>query len=59
LKKLLKKFTYFVYEVGKDEDNSDCEKLARAFLQELTIFEIPLLELRKKQFLLLLHVAYN
>lgn len=45
LKKLQKKFTSFVSEVDKDEDNyNDCEKLARAFLQELTTFEIPLLK---------------
>lgn len=46
LKKLQKKFTTFVSEVGKEEDNNynDCEKLARAFLQELTTFEIPLLK---------------
>jgi THO complex subunit 7 len=45
LKKLQKKFTSFVSEVDKDEENyNDCEKLARAFLQELTTFEIPLLK---------------
>ncbi|TKY71810.1 THO complex subunit 7A [Spatholobus suberectus] len=45
LKKLQKKFTSFASEVDKEEDNySDCEKLARAFLQELTTFEIPLLK---------------
>ena len=46
LKKLQKKFTTFVSEVDKDEDinYNDCEKLARAFLQELTTFEIPLLK---------------
>lgn len=45
LKKLQKKFTTFVSEVDKDEDNyNDCEKLARAFLQELSTFEIPLLK---------------
>ncbi|KAG2395993.1 THO complex subunit 7A THO complex subunit 7 [Vigna angularis] len=45
LKKLQKKFTSFVSEVDKDDDNyNDCEKLARAFLQELTTFEIPLLK---------------
>ncbi|KAJ7981189.1 THO complex subunit 7A-like [Quillaja saponaria] len=45
LKKLQKKFTSFVLEVDKDEDNyTDCEKLAKAFLQELTTFEIPLLK---------------
>lgn len=45
LKKLQKKFTSFVSEVDKDENNyNDCDKLARAFLQELTTFEIPLLK---------------
>ncbi|KAF7836518.1 THO complex subunit 7A-like [Senna tora] len=45
LKKLQKKFTSFVSEVDKQEDNyNDCEKLARAFLQELATFEIPLLK---------------
>ncbi|KAJ7948013.1 THO complex subunit 7A-like [Quillaja saponaria] len=45
LKKLQKKFTSFVLEVEKDGDNyTDCEKLGKAFLQELTTFEIPLLK---------------
>ncbi|KAK9201136.1 hypothetical protein WN944_016337 [Citrus x changshan-huyou] len=45
LKKLQKKFTSFVLEIEKDEDNNnDCEKLAKAFLQELSTFEIPLLK---------------
>ncbi|KAI3439762.1 uncharacterized protein J3R85_004412 [Psidium guajava] len=45
LKKLQKKFTSFVLEVEKDEDNyGECEKLSRAFLQELSTFEIPLLK---------------
>lgn len=45
LKKLQKKFTSFAVEVEKDADNySDCERLAKAFLQELTTFEIPLLK---------------
>ncbi|KAK7246392.1 hypothetical protein RIF29_41260 [Crotalaria pallida] len=49
LKKLQKKFTSFVSELDKDDDDdnnnyADCEKLARAFLQELTTFEIPLLK---------------
>ncbi|KAL8160532.1 hypothetical protein V2J09_002069 [Rumex salicifolius] len=45
LKKLQKKFTSFVLEVEKDAENyNDCEKLAKAFLQELTTFEIPLLK---------------
>ena len=45
MKKLQKKFTSFVSELDKDEGNySDCEKLARAFLQELATFEIPLLK---------------
>ncbi|XP_041014521.1 THO complex subunit 7A-like [Juglans microcarpa x Juglans regia] len=45
LKKLQKKFTSFVLEIEKDADNNgDCEKLAKAFLQELSTFEIPLLK---------------
>ena len=45
LKKLQKKFTSFVVEVEKDTDNyDDCEKLAKAFLQEMLTFEIPLLK---------------
>lgn len=45
LKKLQKKFTAFALEVEKDADNyNDCERLAKAFLQELTTFEIPLLK---------------
>ncbi|KAL3009322.1 hypothetical protein AAZX31_07G077200 [Glycine max] len=46
LKKLQKKFTSFVSEVDKDKDNNynDCEKLARAFLQELMTFEILFLK---------------
>ncbi|KAL8544981.1 hypothetical protein ACS0TY_005262 [Phlomoides rotata] len=45
LKKLQKKFTAFTVEVEKESDNSgDCEKLAKAFLQELNTFEIPLLK---------------
>lgn len=45
LKKLQKKFTSFVLEIEKHEDNNnDCEKLAKAFLQELSTFEIPLLK---------------
>lgn len=45
LKKLQKKFTSFYFEIDKDEDNyADCEKLAKAFLQELSTFEIPLLK---------------
>lgn len=45
LKKLQKKFTTFALEVEKDVDNySDCERLAKAFLQELNTFEIPLLK---------------
>ncbi|KAK4757203.1 hypothetical protein SAY87_007330 [Trapa incisa] len=47
LKKLQKKFTSFVLEVEKDADNlAECEKLSRAFLQELSTFEIPLLKSR-------------
>lgn len=45
LKKLQKKFTSFALEVEKDSDNyADCERLAKAFLQELTTFELPLLK---------------
>lgn len=45
LKKLQKKFTSFVIEVDKEEDNySECGRLAKAFLQELSAFEIPLLK---------------
>lgn len=45
LKKLQKKFTSFVLELEKDADNyNDCEKLSKAFLQEMTTFEIPLLK---------------
>jgi len=45
LKKLQKKFTTFVLEIEKDVDHyGDCEKLAKAFLQELSTFEIPLLK---------------
>lgn len=45
LKKLQKKFTSFVVEIEKDEDNyNDCLRLSKAFLQELSTFEIPLLK---------------
>ncbi|KAK9943931.1 hypothetical protein M0R45_009520 [Rubus argutus] len=45
LKKLQKKFTSLFVELDKDDDNyGDCEKLAKAFLQELSTFEIPLLK---------------
>ncbi|KAH7855021.1 hypothetical protein Vadar_020351 [Vaccinium darrowii] len=45
LKKLQKKFTSFALEIEKDVDNyNDCERLAKAFLQELTTFELPLLK---------------
>ncbi|XP_050364712.1 THO complex subunit 7A [Argentina anserina] len=47
LKKLQKKFTSLFVELDKDGDgdsHADCEKLARAFLQELSTFEIPLLK---------------
>ncbi|XP_073134950.1 THO complex subunit 7A-like [Henckelia pumila] len=47
LKKLQKKFTSFVLEVEKEADNyGDCERLSKAFLQELNTFEIPLLKSR-------------
>lgn len=45
LKKLQKKFTAFAVEVEKEADNfGDCERLSKAFLQELNTFEIPLLK---------------
>ncbi|GAV88887.1 THOC7 domain-containing protein [Cephalotus follicularis] len=45
LKKLQKKFTSFILEVEKEGDNyNDCAKLAKAFSQELSAFEIPLLK---------------
>nr|AAT40503.2 RIKEN cDNA 1500006O09, related [Solanum demissum] len=45
LKKLQKKFTTFALEIEKEADNyNDCERLAKAFLQELNTFEIPLLK---------------
>ncbi|KAF5185839.1 Tho complex subunit 7a [Thalictrum thalictroides] len=47
LKKLQKKFISFALEVDKDADNySVCEKLYKAFLQEMTTFELPLLKSR-------------
>ncbi|KAJ0611754.1 putative transcription factor bZIP family [Helianthus annuus] len=52
LKKLQKKFTSFALETEKDSDNyADCERLAKAFLQELRTFELPLddIEDLKKQ----------
>ncbi|KAL6660302.1 hypothetical protein ACP70R_002424 [Stipagrostis hirtigluma subsp. patula] len=45
LKKLQKKFMSFATEVEKDTDNlSDCERLYKAFLQEINTFELPLLK---------------
>ncbi|XAR63435.1 hypothetical protein NMG60_11023370 [Bertholletia excelsa] len=45
LKKLQKKFTSFAIEIERDTENySDCERLAKAFLQELKTFELPLLK---------------
>ncbi|XP_077247277.1 THO complex subunit 7A-like [Tasmannia lanceolata] len=45
LKKLQKKFTSFALEIDKDADNySDCERLYKAFLQEMNTFELPLLK---------------
>ncbi|CAL4920453.1 unnamed protein product [Urochloa decumbens] len=45
LKKLQKKFTSFATEIEKDADNtSDCERLYKAFLQEINTFELPLLK---------------
>ncbi|XP_010245729.1 PREDICTED: THO complex subunit 7B-like [Nelumbo nucifera] len=45
LKKLQKKFISFALEIDKDADNyNDCERLYKAFLQEMTTFELPLLK---------------
>ncbi|CAD6201669.1 unnamed protein product [Miscanthus lutarioriparius] len=45
LKKLQKKFMSFATEIEKDTDNvSDCERLYKAFLQEINTFELPLLK---------------
>uniref|UniRef100_A0A1D1YGG2 THO complex subunit 7 n=1 Tax=Anthurium amnicola TaxID=1678845 RepID=A0A1D1YGG2_9ARAE len=45
LKKLQKKFLSFALELEKDGDNSrDSERLYKAFLQEMTTFELPLLK---------------
>ena len=46
LKKLLKKFFAFSGEVEKENVSNipDCEKLYRAFLQEFSSFELPLLK---------------
>ncbi|KAJ6845938.1 THO complex subunit 7B-like [Iris pallida] len=45
LKKLQKKFISFALEVEKDSDNyGDCERLYKAFLQEMATFEVPLLK---------------
>ncbi|KAI3786036.1 hypothetical protein L1987_45163 [Smallanthus sonchifolius] len=45
LKKLQKKFTSFALETEKDAENyADCERLAKAFLQELKTFELPLVK---------------
>ncbi|XXG43787.1 hypothetical protein AAC387_Pa01g3745 [Persea americana] len=45
LKKLQKKFMSFALEVEKDADNySDCERLYKGLLQEMTTFELPLLK---------------
>ncbi|CAN6312440.1 unnamed protein product [Urochloa humidicola] len=45
LKKLQKKFMSFATEVEKDADNiSDCERLCKAFLQEISTFELPLMK---------------
>ncbi|XP_068659827.1 THO complex subunit 7B-like [Aristolochia californica] len=45
LKKLQKKFAAFALEIDKDADNySDCERLFKAFLQEMVTFELPLLK---------------
>ncbi|XP_058079991.1 THO complex subunit 7B-like [Magnolia sinica] len=45
LKKLQKKFMSFALDIEKDADNySDCERLYKAFLQEMNTFELPLLK---------------
>eukprot|EP00268_Persea_americana_P064304 TRINITY_DN844_c0_g1_i4.p1 TRINITY_DN844_c0_g1~~TRINITY_DN844_c0_g1_i4.p1 ORF type:complete len:226 (+),score=77.55 TRINITY_DN844_c0_g1_i4:429-1106(+) len=45
LKKLQKKFMSFALDVEKDADNySDCERLYKGLLQEMTTFELPLLK---------------
>lgn len=45
LKKLQKKFISFALEVEKDSNNyGDCERLYKAFLQEMATFEVPLLK---------------
>ncbi|CAL4914789.1 unnamed protein product [Urochloa decumbens] len=45
LKKLQKKFMSFATEIEKDADNiSDCERLCKAFLQEISTFELPLMK---------------
>ncbi|XP_010932826.1 THO complex subunit 7A [Elaeis guineensis] len=45
LKKLQKKFVSFALEIEKEADNlSDCERLYKAFLQEIATFELPLLK---------------
>lgn len=45
LKKLQKKFISFALEVDKDSDNyADCDRLYKAFLQEMATFELPLLK---------------
>lgn len=45
LKKLQKKFVSFALEIEKDADSlSDCERLYKAFLQEMATFELPLLK---------------
>ncbi|XP_031482728.1 THO complex subunit 7A-like [Nymphaea colorata] len=45
IKKLQKKFVAFALEIDKDSDNySDCDRLYKAFLQEMATFELPLLK---------------
>ena len=45
LKKLQKKFLALAAELEKDGDNlKECERLHRAFLQEMNTFELPLLK---------------
>lgn len=45
LKKLIKKFTALASEIEKEDSKaSECEKMYRSFLQELSTFELPLLK---------------
>ncbi|KAI3855665.1 hypothetical protein MKX03_030522 [Papaver bracteatum] len=47
LKKIQKKFISFALEIDRDADNyGACEKMYKAFLQEMATFELPLLKSR-------------